>query len=156
MKANYSNAQLFWLVTLRVLIGWHFLYEGLVKAFNPNWSCAGYLMDSQGFLSGFFHSLAVKASVLSVVDFANIWGLVAIGIGLILGLFSRIALSGGIALLSFYYFSHPPFIGLNYRIPMEGSYLIVNKNIIEMITMVVLLVFPTSKVFGIDRLIFKE
>ncbi len=53
---NYSNTQLFWLVALRVLIGWHFLYEGLVKVINPNWSSAGYLMDSQGFLAGFFQS----------------------------------------------------------------------------------------------------
>ena len=45
---NYTTMQLFWLVALRVLIGWHFLYEGLVKVVNPNWSSAGYLMDSQG------------------------------------------------------------------------------------------------------------
>ena len=50
---NYTTTQLFWLVALRVLIGWHFLYEGLVKVVNPNWSSAGYLMDSQGFFSGF-------------------------------------------------------------------------------------------------------
>jgi thiosulfate dehydrogenase (quinone) large subunit len=153
---NYLNMQLFWLVALRVLIGWHFLYEGLVKVINPNWSSAGFLMDSQGFLAGFFQSLATNQSVLSVVDFMNMWGLVAIGFGLILGCFSRIALYGGIILLLFYYLSHPPFVGLKYSLPMEGSYLIVNKNLIEMVAMIVLLLFPTSKIVGIDRLIFKR
>jgi thiosulfate dehydrogenase (quinone) large subunit len=153
---NYSNTQLFWLVALRVLIGWHFLYEGLVKVINPNWSSAGYLMDSQGFLAGFYQSLATNQSVLPVVDFMNMWGLMAIGLGLILGCFSRIALSGGIILLLFYYLSHPPFVGLKYSLPMEGSYLIVNKNLIEMVAMIVLLLFPTSKIVGIDRLIFKR
>jgi len=153
---HYSNMQLFWLVALRVLIGWHFLYEGLVKVVNPNWSSAGYLMDSQGFLAGFYQSLANNQSVLPVVDFMNMWGLMAIGLGLILGCFSRIALSGGIILLLFYYLSHPPYVGLKYSLPMEGSYLIVNKNLIEMVAMIVLLLFPTSKIVGIDRLIFKR
>jgi thiosulfate dehydrogenase (quinone) large subunit len=152
---KYTNTQLFWLVALRVLIGWHFLYEGLVKVVNPNWSCAGYLMDSQGFMSGFFHSMAANQSVLAIVDFMNIWGLIAIGLGLILGVFSTIALSSGILLLLFYYLSHPPFVGLKYSLPMEGSYLFVNKNLIEMTAMIVLLVFPTSKIIGVDRLIFK-
>jgi len=152
----YSNLQLFWLVALRVLIGWHFLYEGLVKVINPNWSSAGYLMDSQGLLAGFFQSMATNQTVLSVVDFMNMWGLVAVGLGLILGCFSRIALSGGIVLLLFYYLSHPPFVGLKYGLPMEGSYLIVNKNLIEMAALIVLLLFPTSKIVGIDRLIFRR
>jgi thiosulfate dehydrogenase [quinone] large subunit len=153
---NYTTMQFFWLVALRVLIGWHFLYEGLVKVVNPNWSSAGYLMDSQGFLADFFQSLATNQSILSVVDFMNIWGLVAIGLGLILGFFSRIALYGGILLLLFYYLSHPPFVGLKYGLPMEGSYMIVNKNLIEMAAMTVLLLFPTSKIIGVDRLIFKN
>ena len=153
---NYTTTQLFWLVALRVLIGWHFLYEGLVKVVNPNWSSAGYLMDSKGLFSGFFQSLATNKSVLSVVDFMNMWGLVAIGLGLILGLFLRIALYGGILLLLFYYLSHPPFVGLKYGLPMEGSYLIVNKNLIELAAMIVLLLFPTSKIIGVDRLIFKN
>jgi len=155
-NTNYTTMQLFWLVALRVLIGWHFLYEGLVKVVNPNWSSAGYLMDSQGLFSGFFQSLATNQSVLSVVDFMNMWGLVAIGLGLLLGCFSRIAISGGIILLLFYYLSHPPFVGLKYGLPMEGSYLIVNKNLIELAAMIVLLLFPTSKIIGVDRLIFKN
>ena len=93
-NTNYTTMQLFWLVALRVLIGWHFLYEGLVKVVNPNWSSAGYLMDSQGFFSGFFQSLATNQSVLSVVDFMNMWGLVAIGLGLHFRLFFQNSIIG--------------------------------------------------------------
>jgi len=57
----------------------------------------------------------------------NIAGLVLIGLGLILGSFTRLATIGGIILLAFYYLSHPPFIGLKYILPMEGSYLVVSK-----------------------------
>jgi len=150
---KYTNFQLFWLVALRVLIGWHFLYEGLVKLVNPNWSSVGYLLDSQGFMRSFFVSLASDQNTLAVVDFLNIWGLIAIGLGLILGLLSRPALLAGIILLAFYYLSHPPFAGLKYALPLEGSYLLVNKILIEMVALIVLFYFPTSKIIGIDRLL---
>lgn len=151
---NLTSHQTFWLVTLRVFIGWHFLYEGLVKVTNPNWSSVGYLSDSAGLFKGFFISLASDQDVLAIVDFANIWGLIAIGTGLILGLFSRVAIWSGIVLLAMYYLSHPPFFGFNYALPMEGSYLLVNKILIELVALVVLVLFPTSRRIGIDRLIF--
>jgi thiosulfate dehydrogenase [quinone] large subunit len=153
---DYSNVQLFWLVSLRVLIGWHFLYEGLAKLMNPNWSSVGYLLDSEGFLKEFYISLASNPTTLGVVDFLNVWGLILIGLGLILGLFTRISTIAGVLLLALYYFSHPPCVGFKYALPMEGSYLIVNKILIEMIALVVLFVFPTGKRIGIDRLICRK
>ncbi len=152
---DYTKAQLFWLVTLRVLIGWHFLYEGLVKLVNPNWSSVGFLLDSEGIFKGVFHSLAADPGILNATDFLNIWGLIAIGVSLIIGLFSKWATIAGIVLLSFYYLSHPPFVGLIYDMPMEGSYLAVNKILIELVALIVLMLFPTSKQVGLDRFIFK-
>lgn len=154
MKHQYSKWQLTWLVVLRIAIGWHFLYEGMVKVTNPNWSSVSYLLDSEGWLKGLFYNFAANPDILKIIDFLNVWGLIAIGAGLILGSFSRIALCGGIILLGFYYLSHPPFVGLKYALPMEGSYLIINKVLIELFAMIVLLLFPTSKIIGLDRFIF--
>lgn len=145
-----------WLVALRVAIGWHFLYEGLVKVVNPNWSSVGYLLDSQGLFAGMFHRIAANSTWLQVADFLNVWGLMAIGLGLILGLFTRVAQASGVLLLALYYLSHPPFVGLEYALPMEGSYLVVNKVLIELLALVVLMRFPTGQIIGIDRLIFKK
>lgn len=149
---NYSKSQLYLLVALRVVIGWHFLYEGIIKLANPNWSSVGFLLDSQGIFSGFFHSLASNPDVLSVVDTLNIAALTLIGLGLILGSFTRLATIGGIVLLAFYYLSHPPFVGLKYAMPMEGNYLVVSKNLIELMALCVLLVFPTGTILGLDRM----
>jgi len=149
---NYSKSQLYLLTALRVVIGWHFLYEGLVKLANPDWSSIGFLLDSKGVLSNLFYFLASNSDILKVVDTLNIAGLVLIGLGLILGSFTRLATISGIILLAFYYLSHPPFIGLKYILPMEGSYLVVSKNLIELVALCVLLVFPTSYIFGLDRL----
>jgi len=155
-KKNYSSSQLTGLILLRVAIGWHFLYEGLIKIAAPNWSSYGYLMDSKGFMENFFHSLAQQEQLLYAADFLNMWGLTVIGISLILGLFSRPAIVGGIILLAMYYLSHPAFLGLAYALPSEGNYFIVNKTLVELLALNVLLLFPTSKTIGLDRLIFKN
>jgi len=153
---DYSKWQFWSLVILRVAIGWHFLYEGIVKLLNPNWSSLGYLMDSKGLFEGVFHSIAGNPALLNVMDFMNMWGLILIGAGLVVGLFSRIASIGGIVLLAFYYLSHPAIIGVNFAMPTEGSYLWVNKNLIELLTLWVILLFPTSKIIGMDRFLFNK
>jgi thiosulfate dehydrogenase [quinone] large subunit len=154
-KINYSKTQLTLLVALRVLIGWHFLYEGISKLINPDWTSVAFLLDSKGFLSSFFYHMASNPDVLKVVDFLNVWGLILIGLGLILGLFSRISIIAGMALLGMYYLSHPPMIGYSFSVPSEGSYLWVNKNLIELAALAVLLVFPSWMQIGLDRFIFK-
>ena len=153
---RYSKWQLITLFTLRIIIGWHFLYEGMVKAVNPDWSSIGYLLDSQWILAGFFHSLAANPGVLAVVDFLNVWGLILVGLGLILGSFTRIAILGGIVLLAFYYLSHPPFLNLEYVLPGEGAYLIINKTLIELVALWVLFLFPTGSEVGLDRFILRR
>jgi thiosulfate dehydrogenase [quinone] large subunit len=153
--AAYTTAQSWLLVILRVLIGWHLLYEGIVKLWNPGWSAGGYLMDSKGFFAEYFYKMAANPDTLAVIDFLNVWGLILIGAALILGIFTRLALIGGIVLLSLYYLSHPPLIGVQYALPSEGSYLLVNKNLIEIFAMAVLLVFPTGKIAGLDSIIWK-
>ena len=153
---QFSTMQLTGLVTLRVLVGWHFLYEGLSKVLDPYWSSAGYLKSSDWLLSGFFHWLVESPALLSTTDFLNQWGLVAIGIALIAGFLSRPACYAGMVLLLLYYVVHPPLIGFENQMPAEGSYLVVNKNLIEAAALLVLALFPTSQIIGIDRFIFKK
>lgn len=153
---NYTNTQLTALVILRVLIGWHFLYEGIVKVLNPYWSSAGYLLESQWIFSGFFTSIVANPTALKIVDFLNMWGLIAIGLGLIAGCLTRAASIAGLIMIFFYYVCIPPFIGFKYTMPAEGSYLIVNKNIIEFFALVALTIFPTGNIIGLDRFILKK
>ena len=155
IDSKYTNWQLTSLVILRVLIGWHFLYEGIAKLMEPNWSAASFLLESKWIFTGIFKWMAGNPSVLSVITFMNIWGLIFIGLGLIMGCFSRIATVAGIGLILLYYVCNPPLIGLYYSIPSEGNYLIVNKNIVEMAALFVLLLFPTGKIIGLDHLIHK-
>ncbi|RKZ93361.1 MAG: DoxX subfamily [Gammaproteobacteria bacterium] len=147
---TYTTLQLTTLVALRFLIGWHLLYEGLSKLFNPIWSSKGFLSESQWILSGFSDWIMSNSGVLNAVDFLNTWGLIAIGLGLILGLFARTAAIAGALLLLMYYLNNPPLIGLEYSVPTEGNYLLVSKTLIEAVALFLLALFPTSFIAGLD------
>ncbi len=142
-----------WLFTfVRIVIGWHFLYEGLVKLLNPNWSSALYLIESTWIFSSFFKSLALNPNALAIVDFINIWALILIGLGLFVGLFTRLsAISGGV-LLFIYFISQPPFTGLILSGNVEGNYIWVNKNLIEIVTLVLIAWLPQKWFFSFDNL----
>lgn len=154
--SKYTNFQVFTLVVLRMLIGWHFLYEGIAKLLNPYWTSAGYLSESKWLFSGLFTGIADNPNLLKLVDFLNIWGQIVIGLSLIAGLLTSWAAMAGIVLLGLYYVCNPPFVGYTYTLPSEGSYLIVNKILIEMAALGILLAFPTGKIMGLDGLIFKK
>jgi thiosulfate dehydrogenase [quinone] large subunit len=151
---RWTRFQSIALVTLRILIGWHFLYEGLAKLVNPYWTSAGYLAESKWWFGGLFINIAASPTLLTLVDYVNVWGLTLIGVCLILGALTRTATVAGIVLLALYYIAAPPFAGLSYAMPAEGSYLIVNKVLIELVALVVLLACPTGRILGVDRVIF--
>jgi len=139
-------------VVLRILIGWHFLYEGIAKLTSPNWSAAGFLLQSRGPFSGLFRALAVEPS-LSRVNFLNEWGLTLIGLGLIVGCFTRLASASGLLVILLFYLCNPPFVGYFYSVPMEGSYLVVNKNLVEAAALAVVFTTGSGRVAGLDRII---
>ncbi|MFC1568701.1 DoxX family membrane protein [bacterium] len=156
MKSQeFNKLQMIALVIMRVFIGWHFLYEGLAKLIKGNWSAVGFLSQSKWIFSPIFQWMASNPKVLAAVDFMNIWGLILIGLGLILGGLTRYAAFAGMGLIFLYYLCNPPFAGLFYAIPSEGNYLIVNKNLVEIAALFVIAIIPTGEYLGIDRIFLK-
>lgn len=150
---NYSKKQLISLVALRMAIGWHFLYEGMVKVLNPSWTAKAYLLDSGGWLKNVFFGIANNKALLQTSDFLNAWGLTLIGLSLVLGILGRAASIAGMVLLALFYLSHPAFPGIEYLFPLDGSYFIINKTLIEFFALYLLFVFPTDHIVGVYRLI---
>lgn len=150
-----SRAAMVAVVLLRVAIGWHFLYEGVAKLQKPSWSAAGYLQQSKGVLAELFKWMAASPSVLEYVNPLNMWGLTLIGLGLILGCFTRLSAAAGMLIVLMYYLANPPWVGYFYSIPMEGSYLIVNKNLVEIAALAVIFFTGSGRVAGLDRVIHR-
>ncbi len=151
-QTKITNWQTGLLVALRFLVGWHLLYEGIFKLFRPEWSSYAFLEGSQWIFAGVADWITSNPGVLSAVDFLNTWGLICIGLGLILGLFTRAAAIAGGVLLGLYYLFNPPLIGIGTAAPTEGNYLVVNKNLIEAVTLLLIAAFPAARHFGLDSL----
>jgi thiosulfate dehydrogenase [quinone] large subunit len=152
-NGNLSPLQMTSVVVLRVVIGWHFLYEGIAKLSKPSWSAAGFLLQSRGPFADVFHWMAADPDRLATINQLNMWGLTAIGLGLVLGCFTRFASASGILMILLFYLCNPPFPGYFYSIPMEGSYVVVNKNLVELVGLVVILVTGSGRAAGLDRII---
>ncbi len=143
----------YFLTALRILVGWHFLYEGLVKLMNPAWSAKIYLMGSNWVFSGLFHKMADSSGAIGVVDFLNTWGLILIGLSLFIGLLIRWSSLAGALLMLFYFAAYPPLPGHTFGALNEGNYIWVNKTLIEMALLLVFAFLPGELFFGLDRLI---
>jgi thiosulfate dehydrogenase (quinone) large subunit len=147
------------LVVLRTLIGWHFLYEGYVKVIGPMWtragvpmqpfSAGGYLRGATGPLASFFHAMA-SSSWLPTLDVAVTWTLLVAGVLLVLGLFTQLGCVLAAGLLTMFYISAIPLSGVA-EPRAEGTYLIVNKNLIELAAVAVVFAFRTGRMAGLDR-----
>ena len=143
----------FILTLIRLLLGWLFLYEGISKLVIDSWSSAGYLLQSHWVLSGMFHWIAQNPNILEIVDLLNIWGLICIGLSLMLGFFARTASICGILLLSLYFIANPPLVGYIGESSGEGHYLWVNKNVLLIAILALIALIPKGYFYGIDRLI---
>jgi uncharacterized membrane protein YphA (DoxX/SURF4 family) len=141
------------LTGLRILVGWHFLYEGVSKLMAPAWSAKMYLMGSKWIFADFFHQMAASPTVMKVVDLLNIWGLILIGLSLFVGLLVRWSTIAGALLLLFYFVAYPPVPGYTMGAIAEGSYLWVNKTLIEFFVLLAFAALPVDLFFGADRLI---
>jgi thiosulfate dehydrogenase [quinone] large subunit len=150
---TFARGPMIAITVLRVLVGWHFLYEGLSKLTAPSFTAAGYLKQAKGPLAGAFHSLAARPDLLSNADLITMWGLTLVGACLILGLFTRLASLAGMAFVLMFYLAAPPWIGYFYAIPTEGSYLIVNKNLVEVAALAVIFFTGSGRFAGLDRIV---
>ena len=154
-----SKTQQTMLVVLRTFIGWHFLYEGYTKLLSPAWgqngvpippwTSAGYLKASTGPLAPLFHWMG-NASWIGSLDLGISVALIAVGTSLMLGLFTQLGCAGALSLLSTFYLAAVPTGTLDVR--AEGTYLLVNKNLIEACAVAVLFAFRTGSIAGLDRL----
>ena len=147
----------FAMTLLRMLIGWHFLYEGLYKLVQANgWSAEGYLRTSQWFAAPLFHKIAATPWLLKTVDLMNMWGLTLIGLALVIGVLIRPAAFFGFVLLAFYYVAQPPFLAPS----ADGHFLWIDRNAVEAAAMLAVMLAPSyglgSSLTALFRTVFKS
>ena len=151
MDETFSRGPMIAITVLRVFVGWHFLYEGLTKLSSTTWSAVGYMKASRGPFSSLFKWIASQPQLLDNANLITMYGLAIVGVLLMLGLFTRLASIAGIGFILLFYLCNPPFVGYFYTIPTEGSYLIINKNLVEIAALFVILLTRSGLYAGLDR-----
>ncbi|MDO8599546.1 MAG: DoxX family membrane protein, partial [bacterium] len=130
------------LAILRIVLGWLFLYAGITKVLDPAWSAAGYLRGAKTF-TGFYQWLA-SAPNIGWVNFLNEWGLVLLGISLILGIGVRLSGVLGAVLMLLYYFPVLVF-------PRVGQGYLVDQHIIYALVLLSFAAMRAGRVFGLEE-----
>lgn len=128
---------------LRVSMGWMFLYAGITKILNPEWSAGGYLKGAKTF-AGFYQWL-LDPNILPAVNFINEWGLTLLGISLMLGVFVRLSSILGALLMLMYYL---PILDFPY--PNPNSF-IVDQHIIYIFVLLFFASIRAGRIWGLER-----
>jgi uncharacterized membrane protein YphA (DoxX/SURF4 family) len=92
--------------------------------------------------------------ILYWVDLLTRWGLLAIGGCLLIGFFTRLSAWLGAGFLLMTILAMPSVPWLPAAPINEGSYLIVNKNVVEMLALCVLATTFTGRWFGVDGILY--
>jgi uncharacterized membrane protein YphA (DoxX/SURF4 family) len=96
----------------------------------------------------------VRWTSLDVINYATMFGLIAMGVCLIVGFLTPLAALSAAAFLAMIYLSMPPWPGLPANPRAEGHYLFVSKNLIELIACLLIAVTPSGHWIGLDSLFF--
>lgn len=92
-------------------------------------------------------------SALELSDLVVKYGLLAVGMCLLVGLFTRCACVAGAAYLLMFYLAMPPMVGWPDPARAEGHYFLINKNIIEMLALLALATTSSGRWAGLDGLL---
>lgn len=137
----------FVIFTLRVLIGWVFLYAGSWQLLE-HYDTGAFLAHVDTFHN--FYAFFAQPAILPVTDFLVKWGHLLIGLSLVSGLLVRVSAPFGILLMITYYFAHMkwPFIG-------DHLSLFVDYHLVYATALVYLIAHRAGHVLGLDALLEK-
>ncbi len=129
----------YWVVFLRLLVGWWFLNEGLNKYAAPGAFRAGWFLEKSGTIVSpvlnAFAGGATEAAVNTIIPLGEL----LIGFGLIFGALTRAAAFFGAFMMFFFYFG-----GEHWR---RG---LVNGDLLGLVLFLTVLVFGAGRICGID------
>ena len=127
--------------TVRFAIGWHLAYLGvwaLTSTWDYSWAgcfrCAHWLFGDE--LRAVGHSSAMGA-----VDVGLAWGLLVVGVLLMLGRFARVAAVFGIFYLALMYILNPPHFGHT----GESHFLYIDRNVVEICMLLCVMVWKKNE-----------
>ena len=127
-------------VSLRLLMGWFMLADGLHILLTPDWSAKHFLLNAKTF-SEFYAWFALPMNTWWV-DPLNSWGITLIGVALLLGVGTRLAAWAGALMMVVYYFPH-------YAFPKVTYGYIVEEHIIYAAVFILIAIWPLAQKYSL-------
>lgn len=132
----------YWVVFLRLLLGWWFLHAGLIKYATPGTFSTGWFLEIQGTLvspvlnafAGGWTEVALNA-LIPLLE-------VLIGLALLVGGFTRLASAFGGGMMFFFYFGKEAW--------RRGF---VNGDLLGLVLFLTVIVLGAGRVWGIDAVL---
>ena len=126
-------------VSLRLVMGWLLFYSGITKVLDPEWTASGYLLHAVPEGNPFAGVWTALAG-MPLVDISFQWGLTLVGLGLMLGAFTRWNAFWGSVMMLLVWAS---------SLPLEHG-VVVDEHIVYIAVLVGLSAFRAGRVAGLD------
>ncbi|GAA4330100.1 hypothetical protein GCM10023144_17490 [Pigmentiphaga soli] len=130
------------LLALRLLLAWTFLYAASHQVFDPAFSVVGFLSHTKTF-HGLFSIFTGSAA--PAISFLVAYGHLAIGLSLLTGLLVRLSAPCGAAILMLYWMAHMDFPYIS-----DENNFIVDYHVVYAVVLIYLAVKGAGQFYGLD------
>ncbi|MFB6177346.1 MAG: DoxX family membrane protein [Halobaculum sp.] len=130
----------YWVLFLRLLAGWWFLHAGVRKYTTPGEFSAGWFLEQRGTVVSPILTVFAVGVTEAAVNVLVPLGELLIGVGLLLGLLTRLASYFGASMMFFLYFGTEQW--------RRGF---VNGELLGLVLFLTLVVFGAGRVLGVDQ-----
>jgi thiosulfate dehydrogenase [quinone] large subunit len=137
----------YWLLLMRLVVGWWLLHSGLDKFANWPFDAAWFIASSEGTSLGPVVTLFESGIALDFVNIMIPLGQTMIGLGLILGCLTRLASFFGAFLMMFFYFINGETGG--------WSHGVITGDLLGLLIFAMIATLGAGRVLGIDAYLAK-
>jgi uncharacterized membrane protein YphA (DoxX/SURF4 family) len=92
-------------------------------------------------------------TLINLIDWSTRWFLLVVGVFLMVGLFSRLSCFAAVVFLLLTVLTQPSLPWVPTPPNSEGNYLVINKNVIELVALLVLMTTRSGRWFGLDAIL---
>ncbi len=124
-------------------MAWTFLYAASHQVFVPGWSATAFLEHTKTF--HWLFSIFTGPVMGPITSFLVEYGHLLIGLSLLLGLFTRLSASFGIALMILYWMAHMDFPYIT-----DENNFIVDSHIVYALVLWLVIVTRAGRIWGLD------
>jgi thiosulfate dehydrogenase [quinone] large subunit len=134
------------MLALRLLLAWTFLYAASHQVFDPSFSIVGFLSHTKTFNA--FFSLFTAPAVAPVFSFLVAYGHLAIGLSLLTGFLVRLSAPVGAAILMMYWLAHMDFPYIS-----DANNFLVDYHVVYSVVLIYLALKGAGRYYGLDGIV---